>query len=78
MATAFIDEYFIWLPAIRCRLRFVPETHLHCNRYVPQPEQIVHGMSQVLLAAKVAFRRLHGSVAQQELNLLQFAAARMA
>src|ERR1700747_2281619 len=35
-------------------------------------------MSQVLLAAEVSFRRLHGSVAKQELNLLDFAAAGVA
>ena len=75
MATAFIDEYSIRLSEIRCRLRFLPETDLHCNRYVPQLEQIVHRMSQVLLAAEVAFGCLHGSVAEQELNLLDFAAA---
>ena len=72
MATAFIDKYSIWLTAILCRLRFVPETHLHCNRYVPQPEQIVHRMPQVLLAAEIAFSCLHGDVPEKELDLIQF------
>ena len=38
---------------------------------------IVHGVSEVLLAPKVTFRSLHGRVAQQELNLLKFAASRV-
>jgi hypothetical protein len=35
-------------------------------------------MSQVLLAAEIAFSCLHGGVAKQELNLLDFATAGVA
>ena len=35
-------------------------------------------MSEILLAAQIAFRGLHGCMTQQELNLLQFASARVA
>jgi hypothetical protein len=41
-------------------------------------KKIVHRMSEILFAAEIAFRCLHGCMAQQELNLLQFAAARVA
>ena len=35
-------------------------------------------MSEILFAAEIAFRRLHGCMPQQELNLLQLATARVA
>jgi hypothetical protein len=35
-------------------------------------------MAQILFAAQIALRRLNGCVAQQELNLLQLAAAGVA
>jgi len=35
-------------------------------------------MSEILFAAEIAFRRLDGGMAQQELNLLQFATAAVA
>jgi hypothetical protein len=38
---------------------------------------IVHRVSEVLLATKVTFCSLPSCVAQQELNLLKFAATRM-
>jgi hypothetical protein len=38
-------------------------------------KQIVYRMSEILLAAEIAFRRLHGCMSQQELNLLQLATA---
>jgi hypothetical protein len=41
-------------------------------------KKIVHRVSEVLLAAEIAFRRLHGCMPQQELNLLQLAPARVA
>ena len=41
-------------------------------------KQIVYRMSEILLAAEIAFRRLHGCMPQQELNLLQLATARVA
>jgi hypothetical protein len=43
------------------------------NGYVPQMEQIVHGVSEVLFAPEVAFRCLHRRMAQQKLNLLDLA-----
>ena len=39
-----------------------------------QPDVIVHGAPEPLLAAQVSFGRLHRNVPQQELNLLQLAA----
>ena len=41
-------------------------------------KQIVDGMPQILFAAEIAFRRLHGRMAQQELDLLQLATAAVA
>jgi hypothetical protein len=35
-------------------------------------------VSEILFAAEIAFRRLHGCMPQQELNLLQLATARVA
>lgn len=35
-------------------------------------------MTEILFAAEIAFRRLHGRMAQQELDLLQFATAGVA
>ena len=40
-------------------------------------KKIVHRMSEILFAAEIAFRRLHGYMPQQELNLLQLAPARV-
>ena len=42
-----------------------------------QPDLIVNGLPQPLLAPQISLRGLHRNVAQQELNLLQFAARRM-
>jgi hypothetical protein len=41
-------------------------------------KQIVDGMAQVLFAAEIAFRRLHGCMAQQELDLFQLTTAAVA
>ena len=41
-------------------------------------KKIVDRVSEILFAAEIAFRRLHGCVPQQELNLLQLATARVA
>lgn len=41
-------------------------------------EQIVDRMAQILFAAEIAFRRLYGCMAQQELNLFQLATAAVA
>jgi len=38
-------------------------------------EAVIHRLAKVLLAAKVAFRRLNRRVAQEKLNLLQLASA---
>ena len=56
-------------------LPFEAGTHLPGNGYVSQPEQVVHRMPEVLLASEIALGGLHGCMAQQELNLLDFAAA---
>jgi hypothetical protein len=41
-------------------------------------EQIVHRLSEILLAAQVTLSRLHRGVPEQELNLLQLPAAAVA
>ena len=41
-------------------------------------KKIVHRVSEILLATEITFRRLDGRMPQQELNLLQFAAAAVA
>ena len=41
-------------------------------------DEIVHGSTDSLLAAEIAFGCLHGYMPEQELNLIQFAAGEMA
>src|SRR5580765_7182370 len=41
-------------------------------------KKIVHRMSKILFATEIAFGRLHGYMPQQELNLLQLSAVRVA
>jgi hypothetical protein len=41
-------------------------------------KKVVYRMSEILFAAEIAFRRLNRCMAQQELNLLQLATARVA
>ena len=41
-------------------------------------ESVIHRVRQILFAAKITLGGLHGDVAEEELNLLQFAAADMA
>ena len=41
-------------------------------------KKIVDWMSEILFAAQIAFRRLHGHMPQQELNLLKLSAVRVA
>jgi len=41
-------------------------------------KKIVHRMSEILFATEIAFRRLHGYVPQQKLNLLKLSAVRVA
>jgi hypothetical protein len=41
-------------------------------------KKVVYRMSEILFAAEIAFRCLDGCMPQQELNLLQFATARVA
>ena len=41
-------------------------------------QSVVHGNPELLLASEVAFGCLDGDVAEQELNLIQFAARKMA
>jgi hypothetical protein len=59
----------------------------HCGRFtivfVRLPvrceiKKIVHRMSEILFAAEIAFRRLHGYMPQQELNLLKLSAVHVA
>lgn len=48
------------------------EVRLLLLRFRPQLETIVHRGAEILLAAEIPLRRLHRSMPQQELNLLQF------
>jgi hypothetical protein len=41
------------------------------------PEMVVHSFTKSLFAAQIPFRRLHGHVPEQELNLFQFTAGGM-
>ena len=41
-------------------------------------KKIVYRVSEILLAAEIAFRCLHGCMSQQELNLLQLSTTRVA
>ena len=41
-------------------------------------KKIVHRMSEILFATEIAFRRLHGYMPEQELNLLKLSAVRVA
>jgi hypothetical protein len=41
-------------------------------------EKVIYRMSEILFATEIAFRRLDGCMPQQELNLLQLAAAGVA
>jgi hypothetical protein len=41
-------------------------------------QTIVHGIPELLLASEIALRRLDGNVAEQELDLVQFAARQVA
>jgi hypothetical protein len=41
-------------------------------------KKIIYRMAEILFAAEIPFRRLHGCMPQQELNLLQLATARVA
>lgn len=43
-----------------------------------QPQIVVHGMAEFLLAAEVPFGSLNRCVAKQKLNLLKFSACEMA
>ena len=40
-------------------------------------KKIVDRVSEILFAAEIVFRRLHGRMPQQELNLFQLATARV-
>jgi len=69
----------------RCLFYIVGD--FHCGRFtivfvrLPVPSEvkkIVHRMSEILFAAEIAFRRLHGYMPQQELNLLKLSAVRVA
>jgi hypothetical protein len=43
-----------------------------------QPKLVVHSVTEFLFAAQVAFRRLYRNVAQEKLDLFQFATCKMA
>src|SRR5215467_9785461 len=60
------------LPPVRLRLSGRRAGH-NC-----EAEAVIHGVPEVLLASQVSFGRLHRGMGEQELNLLQFASARMA
>jgi hypothetical protein len=54
-----------------------PSTQLSCGGVRFDPKPVVHGTSELLLAPQVAFRRLDGHVAQEKLDLLEFAAGKV-
>ena len=43
-----------------------------------QPEVVVHGMVEVLLAAQIALNRLNRRVPEQKLNLIKLTSRQMA
>ena len=53
-------------------------THFILLDVCSQVKEIVYRMSEILFAAEIAFRRLHGGMTQQELNLLKLATAAVA
>jgi hypothetical protein len=64
-------RYFYRRRRLHGRLRI----YLIRRHVLSEIKKIVHGVSEILFAAEIAFCRLNGCVAQQELNLLQFTAA---
>jgi len=65
-------------PLPRCL--FYRVGRFHCGGFIivflrlplgSQLKKVVHWMSEILFAAEIAFRRLHGYMPQQELNLLK-------
>jgi hypothetical protein len=50
---------------------------LHCGSQAVQPKLVVCGTTELLLANKIAFVRLHGDMAQEKLNLLQLSSREM-
>jgi hypothetical protein len=69
--TNFVN-YLSWLPD-----GLVPAVLGRRSNPYSERKAVVHGASEVLLAAKIALSSLHGRMAQQELNLLKLAAARV-
>jgi hypothetical protein len=67
--TDFVND-FCWLPN-----GLVPTVWDRRNDPRVECESVVHGVSEVLLAAEVTLRSLNRRVAEQELNLFKFAAA---
>jgi hypothetical protein len=69
------------------RCLFYRSGAFHCDTFnilfflrqhvLSEVKKIVHRMSEILFAAEIAFRRLHGCMSQQELNLLQLSSAVM-
>jgi hypothetical protein len=66
---------------------FLQGRRFHCGGFVivflrpplrSELKKVVHWMSEILLAAEIAFRCLDGCMPQQELNLLQLATATVA
>jgi hypothetical protein len=48
------------------------------RRVQSEVEEVIHRMAKILFTSEIAFRGLHRSMSQQELNLLQFPTAIMA
>lgn len=62
-----------------CRLHaFTPLLFSESSGQGCEGKAVVDWMPEVLFASQVSFRGLNGSMAEQELNLFQFAAAGMA
>jgi len=69
------------------RHHFYGRGSFHCGRLKihlmrlhvhSEVKKIVYRMSEILFAAEIAFRRLHGCMTQQELNLFKLATAAVA
>ena len=63
-----------------CRLpdRLVPTIWSRGNDPYSKRETVIHRVTKVLLAAKIALRRLHRDMPQKKLDLFQLSSGRMA
>jgi hypothetical protein len=79
-----VENDFSWMVAVKVDFHCVPlvcwsrgTERMALSRARFNSNLVVYGFSQTLLAAKILFGGLHGHVAQQELNLFEFASRRV-